>query len=104
MASALRELREEAGLVPRRLYNLSRIEGFYRHSSNEVVLIPAFAAFVAEDAIPSLSAEHDAYDWLKPQAARVRVSWPRIRREISYAMRLVGKGDAGELEDVLRIP
>jgi len=102
--TALRELREEAGLTARRLYNLSRVEGFYRPSGNEVVLIPSFAAFVAEDAIPLLSAEHDAHEWLRPQAARVRVSWPRIRREISYAMRLVGKGDAGELEDVLRVP
>jgi dihydroneopterin triphosphate diphosphatase len=101
--SALRELREETGLEPERLYNLSQVEGFYRQGANEVVLIPVFAAFVARQARVRLSEEHDEHEWLRPQAARVRVSWPRIRREIGFAMRLVGLGNAGPLEDVLRV-
>jgi dATP pyrophosphohydrolase len=104
VAAVLRELQEETGLKPERLYSLSRAEAFYRHSENEVVLIPVFAAFVARNAKVKLSAEHDEHDWLRSQAARVRMSWPRIRREIGYAIRLVGLGDAGVLEDVLRIP
>jgi len=104
VAAVLRELQEETGLKPERLYSLSRAEAFYRHSENEVVLIPVFAAFVARNAKVKLSDEHDEHDWLRSQAARVRMSWPRIRREIGYAIRLVGLGDAGALEDVLRIP
>jgi len=103
VATALRELREETGLQPERLYNLSQVEGFYRHADNEVVLIPVFAAFVGRHAKVRLSQEHDGHEWLRPQAARVRVSWPRIRREIGFAMRLVGLGNAGPLEDVLRV-
>lgn len=103
VATARRELSEETGLEPERLYNLSQVEGFYRHASNEVVLIPVFAAFVPRDARVRLSAEHDQHEWLRPQAARVRVSWPRIRREIGFALRLVGLGNAGPLEDVLRV-
>jgi len=101
--TALRELREEAGLVPERLYNLSRVESFYRHSTNEVVLVPAFAACVSRDAEVRLCPEHDAHEWLPPGAARERMSWPRIRREITDAVRLVGRGDGGTLEDVLKI-
>src|SRR5207237_4065611 len=41
--AALRELREETGLEPTRLYNLSRVEAFYRHRTNDIVLIPVFA-------------------------------------------------------------
>ena len=103
MDTALREVREEAGLVPERLYNLSRVESFYRHSSNEVVLVPAFAAFVSPGAEVGLSPEHDAHEWLPPGAARQRMSWPRIRREITDAVRLVGRGEAGALEDVLKV-
>jgi len=103
VAAVLRELEEETGLPLSRLYSLSRTESFYRHSENEVVLIPVFAAFVGRDAEVRLSAEHDGYEWLRPQAARIRMSWPRLRREIGYAMRLVGLGEAGSLEDVLRI-
>ena len=127
VATAIRELREEAGLVPRRLYNLSRVESFYRHTTNEVVLVPvfgalvtrreevrlsgehdafewlapAFAAFVSREAEASISPEHDAYEWLPPGAARERMSWPRIRREITDAVRMIGRGEAGPLEDVL---
>ena len=103
VATALREIREETGLAPVRLYSLSRTEAFYRHTTNEVVLIPVFAAFVEKGPKGTLSVEHDEHEWLRPQAARVRMSWPRIRREIGYAMRLVGMGNAGPLEDVLRI-
>lgn len=104
VAAALREIQEETGLKPERLYSLSRAEAFYRHSENEVVLIPVFAALVARNAKVKLSEEHDEHEWLRSQAARVRMSWPRIRREIGYAIRLVGLGNAGNLEDVLRIP
>jgi 8-oxo-dGTP pyrophosphatase MutT (NUDIX family) len=103
LETALRELSEETGLRPERFYNLSRVESFYRHSTNEVVLVPVFAGFVARNAEVRLSPEHDRYEWLRPEAARIRVSWPRIRREISHAVRLIGLGNAGPLEDVLRI-
>jgi bis(5'-nucleosidyl)-tetraphosphatase len=101
--TALRELTEETGLRPLRFYNLSRVESFYRHKTNEVILIPVFAAFVGRDAEVVLSEEHDEYEWLRPQAARQRVTWPRIRRTIGFAMRLVGLGNAGVVEDVLRV-
>jgi 8-oxo-dGTP pyrophosphatase MutT (NUDIX family) len=104
VATALRELTEETGLRAERLYNLSRVESFYRHSTNEVVLVPVFAAFVPADGEVKISEEHDQHEWLRPEAARMRVSWPRIRREINHALRLVGLGDAGPLEDVLRVP
>lgn len=103
VATAFREVREEAGLDPLRLYNLSRVESFYRHATNEVVLVPAFAAFVEPRGAVILSAEHDAYEWLPPGAARERMSWPRIRREITDAVRMVGRGESGVLEDMLRI-
>src|SRR5438128_5243557 len=44
--AALRELREETGLAPARLYNLSRVEAFYRHRTDEIALIPVFAGIV----------------------------------------------------------
>jgi 8-oxo-dGTP pyrophosphatase MutT (NUDIX family) len=103
VTTALREVSEEAGAAPVRLYNLSRVESFYRHSTNEVVLVPVFAAFVAPDTVVKLSAEHDAFEWLAPEEARARMTWPRVRREIDDALVLVGKGDAGTAEDMLRV-
>ena len=98
-----REMREETGLEPERLYNVSRTEGFYQHGTDEMALIPVFAAFVAADATPRLSDEHDRAEWLAPAAAARRFAWPRERRAIDDILSIVGGGDAGLLEDVLRV-
>ena len=102
VAAALRELREETGLAPERLYNLSRVETFYRHAADEVGLIPAFAAFVSEGE-PRVSAEHDRAEWLSLPAAAGRVAWPRERRALADIQVMLGAGEAGVLENVLRI-
>lgn len=103
VAAARRELLEETGCAPLALYNLSRVEQFYAHASDEIVVIPAFVAFVAADAVIHLSDEHDTLLWLTPQDARDRCSWPRAARCLEDAVRLLGEGNAGVLEDVLRV-
>jgi 8-oxo-dGTP pyrophosphatase MutT (NUDIX family) len=101
--ASLRELQEETGLAPERYYNLSRIEGFYQHTTDELAIIPAFAAFVSADAVTQLSAEHDAFDWLSPPAAAQRFAWPRERRALEDVLSIVGSGGGGLLDDVLRV-
>ena len=101
--ASLRELREETGLVPQKFYNLSRTEAFYQHKSDEVALIPVFAAFVLPDAAVQLSAEHDRGEWLCVRDVAQRFAWPRERRAVEDILSIVGGGDAGLLEDVLRV-
>jgi 8-oxo-dGTP pyrophosphatase MutT (NUDIX family) len=101
--ASLRELREETGLVPDKFYNLSRTEAFYQHRRDEVALIPVFAAFVAGNATVRLSDEHDRAEWLSPAEAAPRFAWPRERRALDDILSIVGGGDAGLLEDVLRV-
>src|SRR2546430_14071257 len=50
--AALREVREGTGLDPARLYNLSRVEAFYRHRTDDITLIPGVAAVVEGPAQP----------------------------------------------------
>ena len=101
--AALREVREETGLDPARLYNVSRVEAFYRHRTDEIALIPVFAAVVDGAAEPRASPEHDRVEWLAPAAAAARFAWPRERRALDDVLSILGSGDAGLLEDVLRI-
>ena len=103
VAAALRELKEETGLEPSRLYNLSRVESFYLHRRDVVALIPAFVAFVAPDSAVVLSEEHDRSEWMTPDEAARRFCWPRERRALADALQLFEGGDAGGAEDVLRI-
>jgi dihydroneopterin triphosphate diphosphatase len=101
--AATRELEEETGLTPLRLYNLSRVELFYQHRVDEVALVPVFVAFVAPDARIRLGAEHDGFEWLSPDAARLRFAWPRERRALADIVTLLESGNAGPVDDVLRV-
>jgi 8-oxo-dGTP pyrophosphatase MutT (NUDIX family) len=101
--AAQRELEEETGLRAERLYNLSRVETFYQHRSDEVALVPVFVALVGRDTTVRLGPEHDGHEWLSPPSAGERFAWPRERRALEDAVQLLGRGDAGAVEDVLRV-
>ena len=101
--AALREVREETGLEPARLYNLSRVEAFYRHRTDEIALMPVFAAVVDGGTEARPSPEHDRVEWLAPAVATTRFAWPRERRALEDVLSILRSGDAGLLEDVLRV-
>ncbi len=101
--AARRELDEETGLRADRLYNLSRVETFYQHGLDEVALVPVFAAWVPPDATVRTGVEHDRFEWLPPAQARVRFAWPREARALEDVVALLGAGDGGSVEDVLRV-
>ncbi|MGQ0766614.1 MAG: NUDIX domain-containing protein [Gemmatimonadota bacterium] len=101
--AAVRELREETGLEARRLYNVT-CQSFYLHSTGQVQQVVVFLAVVEQGAV-QLGPEHDAFAWLPRDAALLRLSWPRTRQaiEIAASMLCGENGDAGPLEDVLRV-
>lgn len=102
--AAVRELLEETGLEPVRLYNLSRVESFYRHLADEVALIPVFGAIVDRTVTVTLSEEHEAHEWVTSDEAVCRYSWPRERRAVGDVFDLIGTGSVGSIDDVLAIP
>ncbi len=101
--TARREVIEESGMAPLRLYNLSRVEMFYSHRHGVVALIPAFVALVPLKGKLVLSSEHDRGEWLALAEAKARVSWPRLQQGLEAAELLLREGQAGVLEDVLLV-
>ena len=101
--AARREVVEETGIARFRLYNLSRVEMFYRHGPDEVWMVPVFAAMVSPEDDVNISEEHDAAMWLPLEAARRRASWPRMARALEDAGRLFAGGDAGPVDGELRV-
>jgi dihydroneopterin triphosphate diphosphatase len=61
--TVLRELREETGLVPDRLYSADRFEQFYRPDWDALVFAPVFVAFVSSEAPVRLNHEHSEFRW-----------------------------------------
>ena len=100
--AALREVREETGLEVKRLYNVC-VQPFYLHRTYVVELAVVFAAFVDPAAEIRLSEEHSRSEWLVPERALERFVWPRERAALRDVLQLLQNGDAGPVEDVLRV-
>jgi hypothetical protein len=93
---------EESGLRPSRLYNIA-VQPFYLPSLGIVTAAIVFAAFVDEPAEVRLGEEHEQFEWLPPSAAEERFVWPRSRTILRDIVALLETGDAGPVEDVLRV-
>src|SRR2546428_7970186 len=65
--AALREVLEETGLSPQRVYNVSRVGSFYLPQADAVAIVPVFSAFVDPAPEPSLSAPPNRADALPPR-------------------------------------
>lgn len=100
--AAVRELREETGLACDRLYNHT-VHAFYLHKRATIELAVAFIAFVPLSGEVQTGPEHDAADWLTLDEAAERFFWPSARQIIRDAHTVLGRGDAGPAEDVLRV-
>jgi 8-oxo-dGTP pyrophosphatase MutT (NUDIX family)/molybdopterin-guanine dinucleotide biosynthesis protein len=99
--SALREVAEETGLKPDRLYSIT-VQPFYLPQRHVVMLGVGFAAFV-KDVNVRLDTEHDQFEWLTVDQALERFHWPRERDGLRDAVKLLAGGNAGAAEDVLRV-
>lgn len=100
--AAVREVEEETGLPVARLYNVT-CQPFYLHRFGAVQLAVVFVAFVNAPDLLRLGEEHDTAEWLTPEQASRRFSWPRSVSSLRDAVQLVGRGHAGPVEDVLRV-
>ena len=99
---ALREVREETGLDAERLYSIC-VQPFYLQKFGVVQQAVVFCAFVAEPAEVALGPEHQAHRWLTVDEAMRTFVWPRERQALQEIVQLLAGGDAGPVEDVLRV-
>ena len=100
--AAVREVREETGLAVERLYSVTT-NPFYLHKADVVMIAVVFVAFVPLAGDVVTAEEHQAHEWLPLDDAIERIIWPRSKQTLRDAHALLGRGDAGPAEDVLRV-
>lgn len=98
----VREIREETGLDVQRLYVIT-VQPYYLQAVGTVQLAIVFAAFVGEPANVVTGPEHQHHEWLTADEASARFAWPRERAALAEILHLLRMGDAGPVEDVLRV-
>jgi 8-oxo-dGTP pyrophosphatase MutT (NUDIX family) len=100
--AAEREIQEETALAISRLYNVT-CHPFYLHRFGVVQVAVVFAAFADSTVMPTLGVEHDRAEWVEVEEAMRRLVWPRSRQSLRDVQALLATGDAGPVEDVLRV-
>jgi len=80
--AALRELREETGLEPEKLFAAPNVNSYYSPEKDEIVLIPVFLA-VCQGGDVKISDEHQAYEWISFMDALKRYAWPGQHQSVT---------------------
>ena len=80
--TALREIKEETGLIPEKFWVAPNINSFYYHEKDYLSLLPVFAVLVNSKSKIILSNEHSEYKWVTPLTAKKMLAWPGQRRSV----------------------
>lgn len=85
--AALRETREETGLVPARFYSADVCEQFYDPAHDRVSVFPVFVGFVAPDPRVTLNEEHSEARWMTFEEADAAVTFGGQRAVLQHVRR-----------------
>ncbi|NPV12146.1 MAG: NUDIX pyrophosphatase [Ignavibacteria bacterium] len=80
--TALRELKEETGLIAEELFTVPIVNSVYLSETDEVCLIPVFLCRVNEKSEIKISEEHSEYKWLNAEEAEKLLNWEGQKKSI----------------------
>lgn len=80
--AALREIKEETSLKPKKFWVVPNVNQFYSHEKNYISILPVFAALVESSTKIIICKEHSDYGWFKPVKAKKLLAWPGQRKSV----------------------
>jgi len=80
--TAVREIKEETGLSPTKLWAAPLTDSFYNPEKDFINMIPVFAALVDSHARVTLSEEHSDYMWVSKEDAQRVLPWKGQRNSV----------------------
>lgn len=90
--AAKRELLEETGLLPKRMFIADHVSRFYEAHGDRINLIPVFGVEVDSD-IVTLSEEHCDYKWVTLDEALEHLVWRGQKQGIQVVSAMVLSND-----------
>ena len=82
--AVLREIKEETGLTPEKLYSADTCEQFYEIGKDSIWIAPVFVACVSGDTAVTINEEHSEFGWFTLEEAILEVSFPEQRRILRH--------------------
>ena len=82
MQTLLREIEEETGLRPKRVFVADHVTSFYQSYNDRINSVPVFGVEV-DSAEVSLSEEHVDYKWLQFEKAVKILTWNEQKKALS---------------------
>lgn len=95
-----RELKEETGLVPRKMWWLESSAVAYRPKMDRLLPVAFFAAEVGPEEKVKLSDEHVAYKWIPFLTALRMLRWRTQKIAIAETEQAILRGDKGLSKDL----
>ncbi len=80
--TALREIKEETGLVPKKIWTAPNINSFYLPEKDYISFIPVFAALAEVDSKVIISKEHTEFQWVNIEKAKKLLAWEGQRKSV----------------------
>jgi len=84
--TAVREIKEETGFIPLKLWTVPNMNSFYTHESDSITVLPVFAALVKNNIEVNLSKEHTDFKWLNSSSAKEYLAWDGQRKSVDAIM------------------
>ncbi len=90
--AAIRELKEETGFYPQKLFVADHVSRFYEVFGDRINLIPVFGIEV-RDLPVQLSGEHSEFEWLSFKDAFDRLVWRGQKKGLTVVNEMITKND-----------
>ena len=90
--AAIRELKEETGLDPLKIFVADHVSKFYETHGDRVNLVPVFGVEVASDVV-LLSSEHSDFKWVDFDSACSYLVWKGQKKRIAVVNEMIISND-----------
>jgi len=90
--AAVRELKEETGLTPKRMFIADHVSTFYEQNGDLINLVPVFGIETETKHI-TLSSEHSEYKWMDFEDAERTLAWNGQKKGIRNVYEMLISND-----------